>query len=64
MIAAIVIQTDADFTPPGKRSARVVEIRAQFGRSRQLRWYVGGRIYRRMTPSGDNLTMTMQWLAE
>ena len=58
----IVIQTDADFTPKGKRSARVVQTRGQFA-GRQLRWYVSGRIYHRLPVTPENIALTSQWLA-
>lgn len=51
----IVIQTNADFTPPGKRTARTV----QTSRGAQHRWYVGGRIFRKGAPA----EMTAEWLA-
>ena len=59
----IVIQTNADFTPAGKRTARVVKVRGQFGTGRQLRWYVSGRLYRWLAPSSKNIEMTRDWLA-
>jgi hypothetical protein len=58
-VIKIVIQTDADFTPPGKRTARVITTRS----GRQLRWYVAGRIYRRLPVSVDNVALTKDWLA-
>lgn len=59
----IVIQTDADFTPKGKRSARVVTTRGAFGRGRQLRWYVSGRLYNRLPATADNAKLTREWIA-
>jgi hypothetical protein len=59
----IVIQTEADFTPKGKRAARIVETSGRFGRGRQLRWYVAGKVYRKfaaITPTDLNLTSA--WL--
>lgn len=58
MTLKIVIQTDADFTPAGKRSARVV----QTNRGSQLRWYVSGRVYRRLPPTAENLVLTSRWI--
>jgi hypothetical protein len=58
----IVIQTDADFTPKGKRTARVVTTRSSFGRGRQLRWYVSGRLYNRLPVTTDNVKLTREWL--
>ena len=58
----ITIQTDADFTPKGKRSARVVQTKSQFGIGRQIRWYVSGAIYRRLPVTNDNIALTREWL--
>ena len=58
----ITIQADADFTPPGKRSARVVKTRSSFGQGRQLRWYVSGCLYQRMQPTQANMELTQEWL--
>lgn len=51
----IVIHTDADFTPKGKRTARIVTT-SRGGKS--LRWYVGGKIFRKGAP----LELTAEWL--
>jgi hypothetical protein len=59
----ITIQTDADFTPAGKRNARIVKTSTRFGEGRQLRWYVAGNLYRRMQPTADNIELTREWLA-
>lgn len=59
----IVIQTDADFTPKGKRTARVVTVSGRMGRGQQLRWYVGGKLYRRLSVSSENVKLTNEWLA-
>lgn len=51
----IVINADQyDFTPKGKRTARVVKT----SKGTQLRWYVAGRLYRRNPP----LDLTPLWL--
>ena len=55
----IVIQTNADFTPDGKRTARVV--RTSRG-GQQLRWYVSGRIYRYLAPTAENVALTNEWM--
>lgn len=55
----IVINTDADFTPAGKRAARVVKTT----RGTQLRFYVSGRLYRWLAASQDNITMAKEWIA-
>ena len=59
----IVIHTDADLTPKGKRGARVVETRTAMGKGHQLRWYVGGRCWRGMSPTPENITLTNEWMA-
>lgn len=62
----ITIQADADFTPKGKRTARCVETRGRFGKGRQIRWYVGGRIYRELPNNAitqENIDLTAKWLA-
>lgn len=55
----IVINTDADFTPAGKRAARVVKTT----RGTQLRFYVAGRLYRWLAVNAANLAMAKEWLA-
>lgn len=52
----IIIQTNADFTPKGKRTAR-----QPYGRT-EIRWYVSGRIYHRLPGTAANLTLTQQWM--
>lgn len=59
----IVIQTSADFTPKGKRTAKVVTVTGRMGRAQQLRWYVGGKLYRHLAPSPVNVNLTNEWLA-
>lgn len=60
----IVIHSDADFTPPGKRTARVVR-HALSGRKAppQIRWYVGSKAYRSLALTNDNVQMTTDWKA-
>lgn len=60
MTLRIEIQTDADFTPEGKRRAKIVP--TMRGGS-ILRWYVGGRIYRQLAPSADNIALSRKWEA-
>jgi hypothetical protein len=62
MLPKIVIHTDADFTPKGTRTARVVTTRGRFGNGRQLRWYVAGRLYRRLSVTTENAKLTNEWL--
>ena len=60
MSLKITIKTDADFTPPGKRTARVVT----HTRGVQLLWfYVSGRRYRSLAPTAENLAMAQEWIA-
>lgn len=58
----IVIQSSADFTPKGKRVVRVVR-HARSGRQtvEQLRWYVGGKSFRSLELTGDNLKLSDAW---
>lgn len=58
----IVIQSDADFTPPGKRVARLV--RHSMGGRRiaaQIRWYVAGKTYCSLPLTEQNVQMTADW---
>ena len=51
----IVIRTEYDLTPIGRRTARVVQTSRG---GRQLRWYVGGRLYWKGAPA----ERTNEWL--
>lgn len=60
----IVIQSDADFTPPGKRTARVVRHSLSGRRATpQIRWYVGSKAYRSLALTNDKVQMTAHWKA-
>jgi hypothetical protein len=59
----IIIQTDADWTPKGKRAARVVELRGQMGRVRMIRWYVSGHIYHQLPITEANVSLTREWVS-
>ena len=59
MIGPIVIHTDRDLTPKGKRMAKVVKT----DRGAQLRWYVGGKIYSRMPVTSQNVEKSREWMA-
>lgn len=59
----IVIQTNADFTPKGKRAAKIVTLKNGFGSVQRLRWYVGGRIYRTLAITPENISLTNDWKA-
>lgn len=52
----IVIKTDLDLTPPGKRSIRIVTLR----QGKAIRWYLNGRIY--ATRSLDQLALSREWM--
>ena len=58
----IVIQTNADFTPAGKRSVRLVKT-TKAGRkcARHIRWYVGREIYRSLPLTNENIEMSKDW---
>jgi hypothetical protein len=60
----IEIQTNADFTPAGKRTARIVKT-AKSGRKcqKQMRWYVAGEVFRTFANvSHENVALTKEWL--
>nr|WP_192963483.1 hypothetical protein [Pseudomonas fluorescens]CEK42326.1 hypothetical protein PQBR57_0373 [Pseudomonas fluorescens SBW25] len=60
----IVIQSDADFTPPGKRTTRVVRHSLSGRRATpHIRWYVGSKAYRSLALTNDNVQMTADWKA-
>ena len=59
ILPRIVIHTDQDLTPPGKRRARIVP--TMRGGS-VLRWYVAGRIFRQLAPTPPNLALSRQWV--
>ena len=55
----IVIQTDADFTPTGKRRAKVAYASTRHAR---IQWYVGGRVYRSLAITPDNTELSRKWV--
>lgn len=59
MLTITFDRQDVDFTPKGKRAARIV----QASKSRQLRWYVSGKLYRKLPITNENLAMTQDWMA-
>lgn len=60
----IVIQSDADFTPPGKRSFRVVQHTFSGRRAKpHLRWYVGQKSFRSLALTGQNQALSREWQA-
>ncbi len=66
----IVIETDLDTTPVGKRKGRIVKVGTSARAGRYacskglsvLRWYVGGRIYRQLELTAQNVKLTNEWL--
>ncbi|MBC8741877.1 hypothetical protein F6X40_35605 [Paraburkholderia sp. UCT31] len=58
----IVIQSDADFTPKGKRRVQLVR-HALSGEKRPLhiRWYVGSKAYRTMPLTNENIALSNRW---
>jgi hypothetical protein len=63
MPLAIIIQTDADFTPAGKRTVRVVELTAMGRPVRRIRWYVSGRIYNTLPVNSETTALSQEWVA-
>lgn len=59
MIGPIIIHTDRDLTPQGKRVAKVVKTDRG---GRQLRWYVGGKVYQKMPVTGENVEKSRVWM--
>ena len=51
----ITIQTDADFTPAGKRRAKIA-----YGN--RIRWYVSGCIYRTLPITAANIELSRKWV--
>lgn len=60
----IVIQTNADFTPAGKRMVRVVS-HARSGKkiAKSIRLYVAGKIYATLPITEENMKLAMEWYA-
>lgn len=56
----LTIQTDRDFTPVGKRSAKVV---THDRGTKRIRWYVGGRRYHVLPVTPENAALTRDWVA-
>jgi hypothetical protein len=61
MTLKIVIKTDRDLTPAGKRTARCVQTTRG---GRQLRWYVAGRLYHHLAVTPGNIALTHEWGAD
>ncbi len=60
----IVIETNADLTPKGKRRAQVVKPQNFYGvrRPLHLAWYVGQSCYARMAITNENIALTNEWI--
>ena len=61
MLTITFDRQDADFTPKGKRTARLVTLRSPFGKVQRLRMYVGGRIFRQLPYTAENVAMIREW---
>lgn len=59
----IVITTDRDLTPKGKRVARIVKLRGAMGTVERIRWYVARRIYNQFPVTPENVALTREWVA-
>lgn len=59
----LVIHTDRDLTPPGKRCVRLVR-HAKGGKRIpwRLRWYVGGKIYHEVPHDRQGVDLSKQWI--
>ncbi|NWC83146.1 hypothetical protein HX798_23065 [Pseudomonas putida] len=58
----VVIPSDADFTPAGKRTAQVVKHAINGRKSqRMIRWYVAGRAFRTLNLCAENVALTSEW---
>lgn len=58
----IIIHTDADLTPPGKRTVRVVTLTNMGRPVRRIRLYVAGKIYHTMEATDENMMRAQDWL--
>lgn len=52
---------DADFTPTGKRTWRVLWLKSGVFDVQRIRWYVRGRIYRTLPSTCANLNLSREW---
>ena len=65
----IVIHTDLDLTPAGKRRVRLIRAPRRGERYASskgpsvIRWYVGQKIYRTMAPTIENAKLSNEWVA-
>lgn len=58
----IILQSDADFTPPGNRRVRVVRHRLDGRRAEaHIRWYVAGKAYRSLPLTNSNISLSNSW---
>jgi hypothetical protein len=58
----VIYATDADFTPAGKRTYRVVRHTLDGKRAvAHIRWFVGQRAYRSLPLTKPNLDLTRDW---
>lgn len=60
----LVIPTDADLTPPGRRSVRVVRHSLSGRRTdRQIRLYVAGKAFRSLKFTQENEALATAWVS-
>lgn len=58
----IVIQTDADLTPKGKRSIKVVKHLKNGKKIKPtIAWYVGGKLFRYLELSNESIYLSIEW---
>lgn len=58
----ITIQSDADFTPKGKRSVKIVR-HSKSGKKIKptLAWYVGGKLFRYLDLNEQSIILSSAW---
>lgn len=59
----LVIKSDADFTPAGRRTAHTVSysVRGRYT-GQQIRWYVGRKVFRSLEYNNENVKLTREWV--
>lgn len=59
MALKIIIQTECDFTPAGKRRAAIAYAST---RAARIHWYISGKVYRSLPVSDANVTLSKRWV--
>jgi hypothetical protein len=60
----VIHAPNADFTPKGKRRAKVISHKHNGEKAaKHLAWYVGRSLYRSLQLTVDNVNLTNQWLS-